>query len=146
MNSFVQLFERDLDKLIDELNNFKKEKSLWIVAGEINNSAGNLTLHLIGNLNHFIGSVIGKSGYRRERDQEFSDKYIPKTELLDMVRDTKGVIKESLSRIGDTKLHKQYPIDVFGKEMTYEYFLIHLVGHLNYHLGQINYLRRILQL
>lgn len=146
MNSFVQLFERDLDKLIDELNNFKKEKSLWIVAGEINNSAGNLTLHLIGNLNHFIGSVIGKSGYLRKRDQEFSDKNIPKAELLDMVRDTKGVIKESLSRIVDTKLHIQYPIDVFGKEMTYEYFLIHLIGHLNYHLGQINYLRRILQL
>jgi uncharacterized damage-inducible protein DinB len=145
MESFIKLFERDLNKLVDELNNFKSEQGLWTIEGNIKNSAGNLTLHLLGNLNHFIGAVIGESDYIRNRELEFSSRNVPVEQLIQKIIETKSIIKESLQKMDKSKLSEHYPIDVFGEKMTYEYFLIHLVAHLNYHLGQINYLRRLLK-
>ena len=144
MESFIAIFERDLDKLIYEIRNFKSQRNLWIIEGEVSNSAGNLCLHLLGNLNHFIGAVIGKTGYQRNREAEFSDKNIATEKLNSMVKNTKMVVIDSLKKFDTRKLNDIYPIQVFGKDMTYEFFLIHLISHLNYHLGQINYLRRIL--
>lgn len=146
MESYIKLFERDLNKLVDELNSFKSEQSLWITEGNIKNSAGNLTVHLIGNLNHFIGTIIGESGYIRNREEEFLVKNVPRDQLIQQLHETKSIIKGSLQKMDKGKLSQYYPIDVFGEKMTYEFFLIHLVAHLNYHLGQINYLRRLLQL
>ncbi len=143
MEVLINLINRDLDKLVEEINSFSKEAKLWYTDGDIKNSAGNLTLHLVGNLNHFIGAVIGKTGYVRNRDAEFSDKNVPKAKLISMVKETKDVVNESLNNMNKDLLKGDYPIEVFGSKMTYEYFLIHLITHLNYHLGQINYLRRL---
>ena len=143
MDVLINLFNRDLDKLVEEINSFSEEAKLWKTDGDIKNSAGNLTLHLAGNLNHFIGAVIGETGYIRNRDAEFSDKNVPKAKLISLIKETKEVVNESLKNINVDLLKEDYPIEVFGDKMTYEYFLIHLITHLNYHLGQINYLRRL---
>lgn len=139
-----ELFDRELSKAIEELKAYHKEEHLWIVSAEINNSAGNLFLHLCGNLRHFIGSVLGDSGYIRRRDDEFGLKDVKRSELLSELKTTRKMLKEVLPSLTDEQLSETYPINVFGHEMTTGYFLTHLYGHLNYHLGQINYHRRLL--
>ena len=143
-NTLVELFERDLNKLKTEIESYKNEKNLWIVEESISNSAGNLCLHLLGNLNHFIGNVLGGTGYVREREKEFNSKDIPQTELITGVENLIEIIKQTIGKLSKEDFERTYPINVFKKEMTTEFFVIHLTSHLNYHLGQINYHRRLL--
>lgn len=146
MEALIQLFNRDIAKLKLEIESFDKDENLWKLQGQISNTAGNLCLHLIGNLNHFIGVIIGKSGYERNREAEFNDKNIDRDQLVKMILDTKTIVASSLKNFKKERINDTYPIQVFGEDMTYEFFLIHLEAHLNYHLGQINYLRRILDI
>ncbi len=140
----IQLYERDLDKLKAEMEQYSNEADLWKTSGDITNSAGNLTLHLIGNLKHFIGAVLGNSGFIRDRDAEFSTDGVTRNELLTEIDATATIVKSTLEKLTDADLAKTYPIEVFGHPMTTEFFLVHLTTHLNYHLGQINYHRRLL--
>ncbi len=144
MDVFSKLLSRDLDKLALEISSFENEENLWKLFGGIKNTAGNLCLHLVGNLNHFIGSIMGDSGYVRNMESEFATKGVPKQQMMQMVVETKESIVSTLEQWKPGDLQKPYPVQVFGEEMTYEFFLIHLVAHLNYHLGQINYLRRMI--
>lgn len=139
----VKLYKRDLDKLRDEIEAYADEADLWKVNDGVTNSGGNLAHHIIGNLNHFIGSVLGNSGYVRDRDAEFADKNISRQELIEEIDRSKPIILSALSSVSDEALASNYPIDVFGYPMTTEFFLIHLATHLNYHLGQVNYHRRL---
>ncbi|MDQ1098155.1 MULTISPECIES: DinB family protein [Chryseobacterium] len=142
--SLRSLYNRDLDKLKTELEAYQNEENLWKTDKNIANSTGNLVLHLVGNLNHFIGAQLGNTGYVRQRDLEFSLKDIPKAELIEKVKATAAMIDSVLSQLSDEDLKKEYPLVVFESAMTTDYFLIHLLTHLGYHLGQINYHRRLL--
>lgn len=139
-----ELYERDLNKLRDEIAQFTDEADLWTKSEGITNSAGNLCLHLSGNLQHFIGGVLGGSGYVRDRDAEFSSAGVSRDELLDNIDRTLGALKSTFEKLRDEDLAKTYPIEVFGHSMTTGYFLTHLATHFNYHLGQINYHRRLI--
>ena len=139
----IDLYTRDLNKLRTEVEQYENEADLWKTNGEISNSGGNLTLHLCGNLRHFIGAVLGGSGYVRDRDLEFSDKGISREKLLGNIEKTIPEVKNALEKLTDDDLAKTYPIEVFGHPMTTEYFLVHLATHFNYHLGQVNYHRRL---
>ncbi len=142
--SLRSLYSRDLNKLKAEIEAYQTEENLWKTDKNIANSAGNLTLHLVGNLNHFLGTHLGNTGYVRQRDLEFSLKNIPKVELIEKVTATAAMIDSVLSQLSDEDLKKEYPLVVFENAMTTDYFLIHLLAHLDYHLGQINYHRRLL--
>ena len=139
-----ELFKRDLDKLINEVKAYEKEEHLWKVDGNISNSAGNLTLHIAGNLKHFIGAILGNSSYIRKRDEEFERKDVKRTELLEEIKETKKVVLATLEDLTENDLEALYPVNHLKKEMTTLFFLQHLYGHLHYHLGQINYHRRLL--
>jgi hypothetical protein len=139
-----EIYERDLNKLKDEIDQFSDESQLWQTRGDITNSAGNLCLHLTGNLKHFIGAVIGDSGYIRDRDSEFASRGISKQMLLVDVDSTRDIVASTFARLNDDELAKTYPIEVYGHPMTTAFFLTSLTTHFNYHLGQINYLRRFL--
>lgn len=138
------LFTRDLQQLRKEIELYKNENNLWSIEEGIANSAGNLCLHLIGNLNTYIGKEIGKTGYVRNRELEFSLKNIPKVELLKQIAETILIVCNSLDKLTEEELQKEYPIMVFDSATSTEYFLMHLTTHLTYHLGQINYHRRLL--
>ncbi len=138
------LFERDLLKLKTEIELYHDEKKLWYIEKSISNSAGNLCLHLIGNLNAFIGTEIGKTGYVRNRELEFSLKDVPRKELLEKIEATMEVVKHSLAKLTDEQLQADYPLLVFKEKLSTGMFLTHLATHLSYHLGQINYHRRLL--
>ena len=144
-NSLIQLFIREIEKLQKEIQLYSNEEIFWKIDNDIKNSAGNLAIHLIGNLNHFIGATLGKSGYIRQRDKEFNDKNIPRKLILEHLEEVKGTIEQVIQQLSENDLNDEYQINVFKREsMSTEYFLIHLYGHLNYHLGQINYHRRLL--
>jgi uncharacterized damage-inducible protein DinB len=138
------LFERDLLKLKTEIELYSNEKNLWLIDKSISNSAGNLCLHLIGNLNAFIGAELGKTGYVRHRDLEFSAKDVARKELVEKIEATMEVVKKSLATVTQEQLETDYPIMVFKEKITTGLFLVHLATHLSYHLGQINYHRRLL--
>jgi hypothetical protein len=139
------LFQKDLVRLSDEMKQFKDTSNLWKTTGGISNTAGNLCLHINGNLNHFIGAIIGGSGYVRNRPAEFDTKDVPVDLLVEMTHATTRMLASTIDNIQPESLEKSYPIEVFGEPISTGYFLLHLHGHLNYHLGQINYLRRILE-
>lgn len=139
------ILTRDLGKLYSEIEVFTDEASLWKTSGRITNSAGNLCLHLCGNLNTYIGATLGNSGYVRDRPAEFSRKNIPKAELLKEVEQTRQTVAHTLQQLQPSELEKEYPDQLFGHPMTTGFFLVHLTAHLSYHLGQINYLRRVLE-
>lgn len=140
----IELYERDLTKLKNEIAQYPDDADLWKTTGEVSNSAGNLCLHLTGNLKHFIGAVLGGYDYTRDRDSEFSTKGLTKDQLFGDIDQTAEMIRISLKGFMDDDLADNYPIEVFGKPMTTAFFLTHLTTHFNYHLGQINYHRRLL--
>ncbi|MGZ8517187.1 MAG: DUF1572 family protein [Chitinophagaceae bacterium] len=137
------LFRKELEKLKREIELYQEETKLWIVKKAITNSGGNLCLHLIGNLNTYIGKELGHTGYIRNRDLEFSQKGVPRNELLKKIDETERIVEQVLDTITDQQLEEEYPVIVFAEKMTTGFFLIHLLAHLSYHLGQINYHRRL---
>ncbi len=144
LGEFSQLYERELNKLKNEISSYNPETKLWIIKSEIKNSAGNLCLHITGGLLYFIGNVLGKTEYMRNRDGEFSERNVAKRELLITIEDTKNFVVKTLNSLDESALKNKYPVELSKKDMTTGYFLIHLYGHLNYHLGQINYHRRLI--
>jgi len=139
-----KIIQRDLQKLKSEIESYKDESNLWRIEKNISNSAGNLCLHLVGNLNTYIGATLGQTGYLRDRDAEFSLKNIPRKELIQKIEDTISVVNKVLPTLDDDTIQKEYPLLVLKEKTSTEYFLIHLTTHLGYHLGQVNYHRRLL--
>jgi len=144
IETFVVLFTRDLKRLAQQIEAYSDEAGLWELAPGISNSAGNLCLHLVGNLNTYIGKQLGGTDYVRDREAEFTTRHVPKTELLARLATTSEVVSRTLATLSDEVLSEPYPEEVLGYPMTTHYFLTHLNGHLNYHLGQIDYHRRLL--
>lgn len=141
----AKLLQRDLEKLKQELLQYQDETLIWKTVAGISNSAGNLCLHLVGNLNSYIGAELGQTGYIRNRELEFSQKDIPREELIRKIEGTIEVVTHTLNRLPEEALAQEYPLLVLKEKTSTGYFLTHLAVHLGYHLGQINYHRRILE-
>lgn len=139
----LELYERDLNKLKEEIGLYANEVDLWKRPGGVPNSAGNLCLHLTGNLQHFFGAVLGGTGYVRDRDAEFTTTGVARDKMLADIDMTLDVVKTTLAKLTDADLAANYPIEVFGRPMTTGWFLTHLCTHLTWHLGQIDYHRRM---
>ncbi len=144
--SIAQLIERDLRKLQEEIKSYGSTESIWVTPGNISNSAGNLALHICGNLQHFIGAVLGESGYIRKREEEFGRTGLTADEIVLEIDKTLKTCLATIKNLSTDTLNKDFPIEVFGHPMSTIFFLNHLCAHLNYHLGQINYHRRLLDL
>lgn len=143
MNAILAAFyERDLRKLIDEINAFSNESNLWKTHGTIRNTAGNLALHIIGGTNYLIGTMLAKTGYVRNREREFTDKNVARSVLI---RDLESLIPLVTATLRNLDLNETFPIPFDDAPRTNAYVLTQLLAHLNYHLGQVNYLRRALE-
>ncbi|HEV3411931.1 MAG TPA: DUF1572 family protein [Puia sp.] len=143
--TLATLYERDLRKLIEEINLFNNEENLWKTRGSIKNSSGNLALHLIGGLNHFFGATLAHTGYVRNRDLEFTQKAVPRQELVARIEALIPLITTTLNNLTDAQIKAEFPIIFDDAKNSTEYVLVRLYAHLDYHLGQTNYLRRILE-
>ena len=134
---------RELRALRREIEGYASEADIWAAPSGISNSAGNLALHLCGNLQHYVGAVLGNTGYQRVRDLEFSRRNVPRSELLDEIDATIAAVERTLPAIEPSVLTSPYPEPVGGNTLMGEEFLLHLLSHLAYHLGQVDYHRRI---
>jgi len=139
-----KIIQRDLLKLKTEIELYKDESNLWKVKKNIANSAGNLCLHIVGNLNTYIGATLGQTDYVRDRDAEFELKNVPRNELIKQLEETIKIVNQVMPTLTDEIIHKEYPLLVLKEKTSTEYFLIHLATHLGYHLGQVNYHRRLI--
>jgi hypothetical protein len=146
LNSILaNFYERDIRKLIEEVNLFKNEEDLWRTQGSVKNSAGNLVLHIIGGTNHLIGATLALTGYVRNRDQEFISKGVERKILVAQLEELILMINETLNALTPERMEAEYPLNFDNVKPSTSYVLLQLSLHLNYHLGQVNYLRRILE-
>jgi len=141
-NILAGFYERDIRKFIDEITQFKNEADLWRTHGSIRNAAGNLALHIIGGSNYLFGTVLAKTGYVRQRDLEFTRKGVARAQIVSQLEALIPLIKNTLINID---MNAEYPIMFDDAKRTNSYVLTQLALHLNYHLGQVNYLRRALE-
>ena len=141
----ADFYVRDIRKLIEEINLFKNEEDLWRTEGAVRNSAGNLVLHIIGGTNYLIGNKLADTGYVRNRDQEFIQKGVDRKDLVSELNLLIGIVKSTLNGLSPDQMEVDYPMLFDDKKVSTSYLLVQLLAHLNYHLGQINYLRRILE-
>lgn len=142
-DELATLFNRDLGRLIDNIEEIPAEH-FWRPLPGITNSCGVLAQHLLGNLNHFVGAVLGKTGYVREREMEFTPEVYSRDKLIKELKELKETVSETLNGLGAGEWDAEFPAPT-PYETTTRGFVIHLYGHLNYHLGQLNYLQRILR-
>ncbi len=138
------LFRRDLSRLIHQIDTFPDDEMLWRQCPGIANSAGNLALHLEGNLREYVGRQIGALPYHRMRELEFSSKNLSRQQLSSRLAELKESIPSIVGALSSKQMESQYPEIVLEIPLSTQEFLVHLYGHLNWHLGQIDYLRRAL--
>jgi len=136
------ILSRDLRALRREVEAYPDDASLWRTVPTIPNAAGTLVLHLAGNLQHFIGAELGKSGYVRDREAEFSKRDVPRAELLGEIDAAEAAISATMPRLTDADMDVMYPSPIAQRRVKTADMLIHLATHLTYHLGQIDYHRR----
>ena len=141
--AFAALFARDLTRLVRQLDALDDTR-LWQVVPGVTNSAGNLMLHLNGNLREFVGRQLGGVPFVRERATEFGAKEVPRQEMTAALTELASVVPGVITRMPDARWEDTFPEQVLGEPLTNRHFVTHLYGHLNYHLGQIDYLRRVL--
>ncbi len=142
---FAQLLDRDLQKLHDEISAFSEESNLWKTTGSITNPAGNLCLHLTGSLNHFIGATLGNTGFVRQREGEFANKNVPRLDMLRELTATRIKSVEILTAMPEGSLEATFPRKFMEQDVSTAWFITHILTHISYHLGQVNYLRRVLE-
>ena len=137
------LFARDLTRLSQELRAFPDTPSIWRTAPGVTNAAGTLALHREGNLREYLGRQLGQIDYARDRPLEFGARHVEQHEILERIEAIREMVPRVIGGLTAQALEARYPEDVLSVPMSTRQFLIHLSGHLNYHLGQIDYLRRI---
>jgi len=141
----ADLYERDLRKMIEEVSLFKDEQNLWRTQGSVKNSCGNLVLHITGGLNHYFGATLAHTGYVRDRDQEFIKKGVKREELVAQLEQVIPMMNETLSALTTEQMEADFPIFFDKPNTSVSYVAVRLLAHLGYHLGQVNYLRRVLE-
>jgi hypothetical protein len=139
----ASFFRRDLTRLIEQLRAFPSDESIWATPPGITNSAGTLALHLDGNLREYIGRQLGSVSYARNRPAEFSSRGVPKEELIRRLTNVRDEIPSIVEALSDAHLEAVYPEVILDAPMTTGEFILHLYGHLNWHRGQLDYVRRI---
>lgn len=145
-NELATLFRRDLARLEQQIGRFPNDEVLWQTLPGVTNAAGNLALHIEGNLREFVGRQLGQLPYKRNRDLEFSAQGMSRGEISDRLLELRDSIPLVIERLSAAQLATEYPEVVLEKATSTSEFLIHLYGHLNWHLGQVDYLRRMLLL
>ncbi|RNL75228.1 DUF1572 domain-containing protein [Sinomicrobium pectinilyticum] len=142
--ALIELFRQDLNRVKQEIELYNNESALWKIEHSIKNSGGNLCLHIIGNLKTFIGNGLAEIGYVRQRDLEFSAKNVDRAKMYAEIDETIEIVSQGIGKLKEDQIKGDFPMLIGGKETGMAFTLIRLHAHLNYHLGQINYHRRIL--
>ena len=137
------ILDRDLQALAREVMAYPDDATVWQVPEGAVNSTGTLVLHLSGNIQHFLGARLAESGFVRDRPAEFSSRGVPRAALLRQIEAAPTAVRAAADRVTDESLTGDYPEVVGGMRVAAGEYLIHLVSHFGYHLGQVDYHRRL---
>ena len=140
----TRLLVRELQAFERELDLFPDGDSLWSTVPGVSNSVGNLALHVAGNLQYYVGTVLGGTGYVRDRDDEFGRRSGPRSDITREIQAAARVVQDVLRGLPGERLAREYPEPVNGLSLRTDRFLLHLCTHAAFHLGQAGYLRRTL--
>lgn len=133
---------RDLGAVAREVEAYPEDELLWRDLPGLPNPGGTLAIHLAGNLRHYIGAVLGGTGYVRDRDAEFSARGLSRSQVRAQVDAAARAVDGTFEGLSAEHLAAAYPEPVSGRTVPTAAFLVHLVAHLGYHLGQLDYHRR----
>lgn len=142
IRAYALIFDRDLAVLEREVSLYPDDASLWKPVEGQPTTGGNLALHLAGNLRHFLGAVLGGTGFKRERDAEFSSRGLSRAAVIAGIRAARGEVAMALSKLDPALLGQPFPEAIRGHELPMRMVLIHLCAHLSFHSGQLDYHRR----
>ena len=137
------ILTRELYALRRGVEAYPDDASLWRPLSGVPNVGGTLVLHLCGNLQHYVGVVLGGSSYRRDREAEFSRRDVPRAELLREIDAAIDAVARGLGAVSEEALGGVFPEKVGGREVSTSDMLVHIAAHLAYHLGQFDYHRRV---
>ena len=142
--TIIAFFRRDIITVVNEINAYPDEDSLWAVLPGTTNSGGHMVQHLIGNLKTFIGNPLGQLGYERNREAEFTVRSYSRSELITLLGEVSHLIESAVSSITAESLDQPYPGEIKSSSAGQHTgdILVHLLAHLSYHTGQLNYHRR----
>jgi hypothetical protein len=142
--SLLRLFVRELEAFQREIDLFPDDESIWRTEPGVTNSAANLAFHVCGNLQHYVGHVLGGTSYVRDRGREFGRRDGTRADIAREIRTTIAVVESVMPTITEDTLAREYPEEVIGMRLATDLFLLHLSAHLAHHLGQAGYLRRMI--
>ncbi len=137
------ILDRDLQALAREVAAYPDERALWETPPGITNSAGTLALHLAGNVRHYLGAQLGGTGYVRDRPAEFASRNVPRRTILAQIDEARAAVRAAAARTGADREEQDFPDVVGGVRVATGEYLIHLVSHFTFHLGQVDYHRRV---
>jgi uncharacterized damage-inducible protein DinB len=140
----LRVLHRDLGALHREILAYPDDAALWRVVPGIANPGGTLALHLSGNLRHFVGATLGGTGYTRDRPAEFASRDLTRADVAAQVADALAQVTRTLQALDPAALDGTFPAPV-GPGLTLDTttMLVHIATHTAYHLGQIDYHRRM---
>jgi hypothetical protein len=138
------IFERDLNTLRREVEAYSSDQQVWRIVPGLTNSAGTLVVHLAGNLQHYLGARLAGNGYVRDRDAEFSRRDVPRVTLISEIEAAREAMRAGLAALSEAQLAEEYPEVIAGAKLITGVYLVHLTTHLTYHLGQVDYHRRVI--
>ena len=141
--SVIAILDRDLRALRREIEAYPDEASLWVTPSGVPNSSGTLALHLAGNVQHYMGARMGSTGYVRDRPAEFARRNVPREEIVQEIEAARKSLTAIPGGLGVRDLSGDFPEVIGNLRFETGDYLIHLVSHFNFHLGQIDYHRRM---
>lgn len=138
----IQLSVRDIEERAEEFIEMIEPLSaeqLWFSDEVVVNSIGTLARHMTGNFNHFFGAGFLKNGYVRNREQEFSERDIPKAQVISDFQAAAGVVQQAAMAINEEDVNKPYRTPCGVDFDSLGYHLIRLTTHFAHHHGQVSY-------
>lgn len=141
--SVAAILDRDLRTLGREVEAYPDEQSLWQEVPGISNVAGTLVLHLAGNIQHYLGARLAGTGYVRDRPAEFASREVSRREMLREIDAARAAVQAALCGSTAPDAGVEFPESVGGARVSTGDYLVHLATHFAYHLGQIDYHRRV---
>jgi len=143
-DELMRLMVRELEGFQREIGLFPDDETAWRTVPGITNSAANLAMHVAGGLQHFVGTLLGKTGYSRNRALEFSRRLGSRAEIIAELDRAITSVREVMPRLSEADLSGEIGPPVIDAPVGVRIFLIHLCAHAAMHLGQAGYLRRAL--
>ena len=141
--AIAAILDRDLQALRREVEAYPDDHALWQSVPGIVNTAGTLVLHLTGNIQHYLGACLGGTGYVRDRPAEFARRELSRVELLREIDAARSAARTGVGRLSEKQLADDFPEVIVGARVATGDYLVHLATHFAYHLGQLDYHRRV---